>query len=133
MADERDERALQAIEAALEQCPTAEFRSRLRKDLQRSILVTRTATRAQGARPGFTAVTPFVNTPAAEELIAFVKHVGRDVLGVNAIPGPPKRVGVDPVKMPVVEIHEPRGVGLRGREQATVLVQVCRVHYVCSV
>jgi hypothetical protein len=30
--------------------------------------------------------------------------------------------------MPVVEIDKPRGVGLRGRDQATVLVQVCRVH-----
>jgi PhnB protein len=75
VADERDERALQAIEAALEQCPTAEFRSRLRKDLQRSIPMTEAATRAQGARPGYTAVTPFVNTPAAGELIAFAKHV----------------------------------------------------------
>jgi uncharacterized glyoxalase superfamily protein PhnB len=75
MADERDERALQAIEAALDHYPTADFRNRLRRDLQRSMFVTETASRGQGTRPGFTAVTPFVNTPAAEELIAFAKQV----------------------------------------------------------
>lgn len=77
MADELNERSLAGIEAALEGCPSTEFRTRLRRSLQRRILmstVESTMTRAEGVRPGFTAVTPYVMTPDVERVIAFAKQ-----------------------------------------------------------
>lgn len=76
MADELNEGALAAIAAMLEGCPSAAFKARLRRSLERSIsIATRTATRAYGARAGFTAVTPYLVAPDVERLIAFVKQV----------------------------------------------------------
>jgi PhnB protein len=76
MAEELNERALAATAAMLEGCPSAAFKARLRRSLERSIsMTTGTATRVPGARAGFTAVTPYLVAPDVERLIAFVKGV----------------------------------------------------------
>jgi uncharacterized glyoxalase superfamily protein PhnB len=60
------------IEAALATSPRAEFRERLRMDLERRIrMITTTAT---GVRQGFTTVTPYVTTENIDRLIAFAKE-----------------------------------------------------------
>jgi uncharacterized glyoxalase superfamily protein PhnB len=78
MADELDDEALASIAAALEGCPTAEFKDRLRRSLERSIEmmgVADTGIVAKGARPGFTAVTAYLMAPDIEPVIAFAKKV----------------------------------------------------------
>lgn len=80
MSDGRDN--LDAIEVALAGMPSAAFKTRLRAHLKQRIreslegrdmkmdLLT-----ARGARPGFTAVTPYAQVHDVERLIAFVKEV----------------------------------------------------------
>ena len=76
MADELDDGALTAIAAMLDGCPTAGFRMRLRKTLERSISMTTVSTmRPRGVRAGFMAVTPYLMAPDIEPIIAFAKHV----------------------------------------------------------
>jgi PhnB protein len=76
VADEQNERELAAIAAMLDGCPTAGFKARLRRSLERSTsMATRVAARAPGVRAGFTALTPYLVVPDVESLIAFVKHV----------------------------------------------------------
>jgi PhnB protein len=76
MADELDDRALTAIAALLDGCPSGGFRTRLRETLERSIsMTTSSAVRVQGARVGFTAVTPYLIAPDIEPVIAFAKEV----------------------------------------------------------
>jgi PhnB protein len=78
MADELDDPALASIAAALEGCPRAEFKDRLRRSLERSIemmAVTDTSGQAKGSRPGFTAVTSYLMAPDIEPVIAFAKQV----------------------------------------------------------
>jgi PhnB protein len=77
MADELDDEGLVAIAAALEGCPGSDFKARLRQSLQRSIEMTiapDVPATTHGARPGFTAVTPYVMTRDIEPVIAFVKQ-----------------------------------------------------------
>lgn len=69
MSDGRDN--LDAIEAALAGMPSAAFKARLRTHLEQRVrLLT-----ARGARPGFTAVTPYAQVQDVERLIAFAKEV----------------------------------------------------------
>jgi PhnB protein len=76
MADEPNDRALTAIAATLEGCPTAAFKARLRRSLERSIaMMIGTAPQVRGARPGFTTVTPYLITQDVDRLIAFAKEV----------------------------------------------------------
>jgi len=77
MADELDDEALASIAAALEGCPRAEFKDRLRRSLERSIemmTVEETSVQPKGARPGFTAVTSYLMAPDIEPVIAFAKQ-----------------------------------------------------------
>jgi uncharacterized glyoxalase superfamily protein PhnB len=74
MADRHDD-ALAAVAAALEGYPNAGFRARLRRRLERSIemkAAERTEAPAGGARPGFTAVTPYLMAQNIDPVIAFV-------------------------------------------------------------
>jgi PhnB protein len=84
MTDERH--SLDAIEAALAQMPSARFKARLRTTLEQRIRqyqedssmttsVTDTVLSSRGARPGFTAVTAYVQVQEIEQLIAFAKDV----------------------------------------------------------
>jgi PhnB protein len=89
MADELDDPALASVAAALEGCPRAEFRNRLRQSLERSIEMMTSADtakeprqgipgdriQAKGVRPGFTAVTSYLMAPDIEPVIAFAKQV----------------------------------------------------------
>ncbi len=78
MADERDERALAAIETALTGCPSARFKVRLRKELETTIMMSSAAGTlkpAPGVRPGFTAVTPYLVAADVEQLIEFARRV----------------------------------------------------------
>lgn len=73
---------LDAIEAALAGMPSAAFKARLRAHLERrfwqslegSDMISGLLT-ARGARPGFTAVTPYAQVQDVERLIAFAKEV----------------------------------------------------------
>jgi PhnB protein len=80
MTDGHDD--LDAIEAALAGMPSAAFRARLRADLDRRVReslegsdMTRGFLTMRGARPGFTAVTPYAQVQDVERLIAFAKEV----------------------------------------------------------
>jgi len=77
MADELNEQALAAIEAALAGCPSAQFKARLRRNLERRVIMSTRADAIEttyGARPGFTAVTPYVRVADIEPLIEFAKQ-----------------------------------------------------------
>ena len=78
MADEIDDEALTSIAAALADCPRVEFKNRLRQSLERSITMMTAAepkVQARSARPGFTAVTPYLMAPDIEPVVAFAKRV----------------------------------------------------------
>ena len=73
---------LEAIEAALGDMPSAAFKARLRAQLEQRIReslegsdMTSGLLTAPGARPGFTAVTPYAQVQDVERLIAFAKEV----------------------------------------------------------
>jgi uncharacterized glyoxalase superfamily protein PhnB len=61
-----------SIEAPLAECPSEEFRNRLREELQRRIRMT--ATTMTGGREGFTTVTPYLSVVEVERLIQFAKE-----------------------------------------------------------
>jgi PhnB protein len=78
VADELDDEALTSIAAALAGCPSAEFKNRLRRSLERSIEMTSvadTSVHARGVRPGFTPVTTYLMAPDIEPVIAFARKV----------------------------------------------------------
>jgi PhnB protein len=73
---------LDAIEAALADMPSATFKARLRSHLEQRVReslegsdMTSGLLTAHGARPGFTAVTPYARVQDIERLIAFAKEV----------------------------------------------------------
>jgi uncharacterized glyoxalase superfamily protein PhnB len=78
MAEERKNQALAAIEAALAGCPRVDFKTRLRKDLERRVLMSSGAGQAQqasGVRAGFRTVTPYIRVPDVEAVIEFARRV----------------------------------------------------------
>ena len=77
MADELDDAGLAAIALALEGCPSADFKARVRASLQRSIDMTAVvhAVPAAGIRPGFTAVTPCVIAANIDPFVDFATQV----------------------------------------------------------
>ena len=62
-----------SVEAVLAECPSKEFRHRLREELERRIRMTAT-TAISGVREGFTTVTPYVSVVEVERLIQFAKE-----------------------------------------------------------
>jgi uncharacterized glyoxalase superfamily protein PhnB len=103
MAEELNDRGLAAIEAALAGLPSARFRIRLRSNLERSIVMSIgqvAPAHARGARPGFTAVTPYIIVPDVEPLIAFAKQVfgaeetHRSIGGAGERPLAPRLMGL---------------------------------------
>ena len=80
MSDGRDN--LDAIEVALAGMPSAAFKARLRAHLEQRVReslersdMKKGLLTARGARPGFTAVTPYAQVQDVERLIAFAKEV----------------------------------------------------------
>lgn len=59
------------VAADLRALPRPEFKTRLRADLERNASMT---TKAVVFRPGFRTITPYITTPAAEQLMEFMKH-----------------------------------------------------------
>ena len=77
MADEFNDAGLAAIASALDGCPSADFKARVRQSLQRSIEMTAIAqpVPATGIRPGFTAVTPCVFATNIDPFVEFARQV----------------------------------------------------------
>ena len=80
MSDRRDN--LDAIEVALAGMPSAAFKARLRSHLEQRVRqslegreMKKGFLTARGARPGFTAITPYAQVQNVERLIAFAKEV----------------------------------------------------------
>jgi len=65
------DRQFASLEAALAECPSEEFRNRLREELQRRIRMTMTMT---GVRGGFTTVTPYLSVVEVERLVRFAEE-----------------------------------------------------------
>ena len=57
-----------SIEALLANCPSAEFKARLRSEIERKVRM------QTGAREGFTAVTPYLRATDVEKIIAFAQR-----------------------------------------------------------
>ena len=74
MADELDDPTLAAIATALEGCPGAEFKARLRRRLERSI-DDMTTTPAPAAAATTRSITPYMMAQDIEPLIAFATRV----------------------------------------------------------
>ena len=75
MADELDDPMLAAIMTALEGCPGAEFKARLRRRLERSIETMSTTTSAPVAPATARRLTPFLMTDDVDALVAFATRV----------------------------------------------------------
>ena len=72
---------------------------------------------------GYWNTTPLELTYRSECLL---EHLGRDVLGVGPVCRPTAHERVDAIDVPVVELHEPRGIALHGFDQEPVIVHGVR-------